>query len=210
MAYFPIFIDITNQPVLVVGGGETALQRVKMLMDFDADIMIVAREICPEIIKLALANGNVAAESREFETADLADKKLVFIATDDKELNHRISKLCGEAGIYVNVADDKSDSSFIQPAYVREQNLVAAFSSSGNGLEITQYLKAKEKEILTPFLGELNELLGRWSKPIEELFPSEDSRKDAFSQLMDYALCAETVPTDSEVEELLASISMSL
>lgn len=210
MAYFPMFIDLTDANCLVVGGGEVALRKVNVLLDFGAKVHVIAKEISMEIAALSEETDHLLLEQREFTPFDLQDRALVVVATNDNDLNSKISKMCGEGNIPVNVVDDQEKCSFIFPSYIKEQNLVGAFSSGGNSPALTQYLRNKEKEVLTPRLGELNEMLGRWRQPIKDLFPLESSRKSAFEQLIDYALCYDGIPTDEEVEELLGSIALTL
>lgn len=210
MAYFPMFIDLTEANCLVIGGGEVAYRKVKVLLDFGARVHLIAREVSMDLAALSEETDHLLLEQREFTPFDLQERALVVVATDDCELNSQVSNMCKEGGIPVNVVDDKDKCSFIFPSYIKEQNLVGAFSSGGNSPALTQYLKNKEKEILTPKLGELNEMLGRWREPITDLFPLESSRKSAFEQLIDYALCYDGIPSDEEVEELLGAISMTL
>jgi len=210
MAYFPMFVDLTDANCLVVGGGSVALRKVNVLLDFGAKVHVIAKEISMDLAALSEETDHLLLEQREFTPFDLQDRKLVIVATSDNELNGQIYMMCSEGGIPVNVVDDQKKCSFIFPSYIKEQNLVGAFSSGGNSPALTQYLKNKEKEILTPRLGELNEVLGRWRQPIKELFPLESSRKSAFEQLIDYALCYDGIPTDEEIEELLGAISMTL
>jgi len=210
MAYFPMFVDLTDSNCLVVGGGSVALRKVNVLLDFGAKVHVIAREISMELAALSEETDHLLLEQREFEIYDLQDRKLVVAATSDNELNQQISSICKEGNIPVNVVDCQELCTFIFPSYLKEQNLVGAFSSSGNSPALTQFLRNKEKEVLTPKLGELNEMLGRWRKPIFELFPMESARKSAFEQLIDYALCYDGIPTDEEVEELLGAISMTL
>ena len=210
MAYFPMFVDLTDANCLVVGGGSVALRKVNVLLDFGAKVHVIAKEISMDLAALSEETDHLLLEKREFTPFDLQDRKLVIVATSDNELNRQIYMMCSEGGIPVNVVDDQEKCSFIFPSYIKEQNLVGAFSSGGNSPALTQYLKNKEKEILTPRLGELNEVLGRWRQPIKELFPLESSRKSAFEQLIDYVLCYDGIPTDEEIEELLGAISMTL
>ena len=170
MAYFPMFVDLTDSNCLVVGGGSVALRKVNVLLDFGARVHVIAREISMELAALSEETDHLLLEQREFEIYDLQDRRLVVAATSDNELNQQISSICKEGNIPVNVVDCPELCTFIFPSYLKEKNLVGAFSSSGNSPALTQFLRNKEKEVLTPKLGELNEMLGRWREPIFELF----------------------------------------
>lgn len=217
MAYFPMFVDLTDKTCLVVGGGEVAYRKVKTLLDFDAKVTVVAESVCPRLAGLA-GVWNVTSENkmltacgqdaekadaleqkiticvRPFQKEDCDDRLLVVAATDDKELNHNIAEYCKAAGIMVNAVDQKDDCSFIFSSYVREQNLVAAFSSGGKSPVLTQYLKKKETDILTPFLGTLNEYMGDIRADIISKYDSEEERKRAFCDIVYSAIENQKLP----------------
>lgn len=217
MAYFPMFVDLTDKTCLVVGGGEVAYRKVKTLLDFDAKVTVVAESVCPRLAGLAGArivtseNKMLSACGQDAEKADDLEQKiticvrpfqkedcdgrlLVVAATDDKELNHNIAEYCKAAGIMVNAVDQKDDCSFIFSSYVREQNLVAAFSSGGKSPVLTQYLKKKETDILTPFLGTLNEYMGDIRADIISKYASEEERKRAFCDIVYSAIENQKLP----------------
>lgn len=195
MAYFPMFVDLTNQPCLVVGGGQVAYRKVMTLLDFDAKVIVVAKDICENISRMIEEKEyDIEVVRRAFEESDCDGKKLVIAATDDKQLNHDISQCCKARGIMVNAVDQKEDCSFIFPSYVKEQELVAAFSSSGNSPVLTQYLKAKEKDILTPFLGELCEYMGSIREDIIHNYATEAQRRAVFKDIVDTAIKTGKLP----------------
>lgn len=217
MAYFPMFVDLTDKTCMVVGGGEVAYRKVKTLLDFDAKVTVVAESVCPRLAGLAGAR-NVTSENkmltacgqdaekadaleqkiticvRPFQKEDCNGRLLVVAATDDKELNHNIAEYCKAAGIMVNAVDQKDDCSFIFSSYVREQNLVAAFSSGGKSPVLTQYLKKKETDILTSFLGTLNEYMGDIRADIISKYDSEEERKRAFCDIVYSAIENQKLP----------------
>ena len=176
MAYFPMFVNLKDQPCLVVGGGMVAYRKVKVLLDFEARVVVVGENICDKLQKKC------------FEDADCDNMFMVIAATDDKELNHHIAGICNSKGIMVNAVDQKEDCSFIFSSYIKEKNLIAAFSSGGNSPVLAQYLKSQEKEILTPFLGELNEYMGKIRKRVIEKYDTEDKRKEIFKEIVNIAI----------------------
>ena len=94
----------------------------------------------------------------------------------------------------VNAVDQEADCSFIFPSYIKEKNLVAAFSSGGNSPVLTQYLKGKEKEILTPFLGELNEYMGQIREKVLAEYHTEAERKRVFKEILCAAIDNGRIP----------------
>ena len=94
----------------------------------------------------------------------------------------------------VNAVDQKDDCSFIFSSYIREQNLVAAFSSGGKSPVLTQYLKKREADILTPFLGTMNEYMGDIRADIISKYDSEEERKRAFCDIVYSAIENQKLP----------------
>lgn len=199
MAYFPMFVDMTERECLIVGGGNVAYRKVMVMLDFGAKVTVVAEDICDELRKLTIddtANkeNRITFIKRKFEQKDCDGMEMVIAATDDNALNHEIAEYCKAKGIMVNAVDQKADCSFIFPSYIKEKNLVAAFSSGGNSPVLTQYLKGKEKEILTPFLGELNEYMGQIREKVIAEYHTEAERKRVFKEILCAAIDNGRIP----------------
>lgn len=188
MAYFPMFVNLKDQPCLVVGGGMVAYRKVKVLLDFEARVVVVGENICDKINEIVKKSNQLELQKKCFEDADCDNMFMVIAATDDKELNHHIAGICNSKGIMVNAVDQKEDCSFIFSSYIKEKNLIAAFSSGGNSPVMAQYLKSQEKEILTPFLGELNEYMGKIRKRVIEKYDAEEKRKEIFKEIVNTAI----------------------
>lgn len=209
MAYFPMFVDMTERECLIVGGGNVAYRKVIVMLDFGAKVTVVAEDICDELRKLTIDDiasedktGSYTANKenritfikRRFEPKDCDGMEMVIAATDDNALNHEIAEYCKANGIMVNAVDQKADCSFIFPSYIKEKNLVAAFSSGGNSPVLTQYLKGKEQEILTPFLGELNEYMGQIREKVIAQYDTQAERKRVFKEILCAAIDNGRIP----------------
>lgn len=196
MPYFPMYVNIENKPCLIVGGGKIACRKAEVLLDFGADVTVAAKSFCDEIKKLKI---NMISGEFDFSLCD--GKMLVVCATDDKNFNHGVFEYCKQKNIPVNVVDDAENSSFIFSSYVKQQNLVASFSSSGNSPMLTQILK--QNSALTPFLGELNELLGKCRKELNKKPLSESEKKAVYKAIYDSAVKENKIPTIEKVEEII-------
>lgn len=182
MAYFPMFIEIENKNCLVVGGGAVALRKVLVLLDFGAKVHVVAPQILPEIC--ALEGQGLRLSPRPFCEEDLKGCLLAVTATDDTDMNHRVAECAKKAGIAVNAVDQKEDCSFIFPSYVRQQNLVGAFSSGGSSPVLAQYLKKEMAGILNPELGNANEYLGSIRERVKDEVATEAARKKVYQEVL--------------------------
>jgi siroheme synthase-like protein len=159
LPYFPLFIDLTGSPCVLIGGGHVAERRAKTLLEFGARTRVIAPEASAAILALA-RDGLISLEKREYAgSEDIGGAVLVITATNDRELNRRIARDAGEAGIPVNTADDPESCSFFFPALVRRGELVAGISTSGSCPGLAARLR-KELEEMWP---------DDWGKALEAL-----------------------------------------
>lgn len=177
-----MFIEIENKNCLVVGGGTVALRKVQVLLDFGAKVHVVAPKILPEICAMEVQG--VSLYPRAFCEEDLNGCVLAVAATDDAALNHQVAECAKNRHIPVNAVDQKEDCSFIFPSYVRQKNVVGAFSSGGNSPVLTQYLKNEMRKVLTPELGNANEYLGSIREQVKAAVDTEASRKVVYRKVL--------------------------
>ena len=112
--FFPVMVDLSAIEVLVVGGGRIAYRKVKKLLDFGGRVKVIAPEFCKDLYSLAKYlnyEERLIMISRPFEVTDLEGQDLVYLATDDKDLNSQIGDICKSKKILVNRLDDHRDSS---------------------------------------------------------------------------------------------------
>jgi len=148
--FFPVFIDLSEKHVLVVGAGRIATRRLSTLADFAGKITVVAPDIHPDIIKLAKER-NIEILQRTYRTSDLEEADIVIVATTNVPLNVEIAEVCKERGIPVNTSHDKSLCDFYFPGLVKKDNIVIGVTSSG-----TDHAKARAvTEKLRVFLNEM-------------------------------------------------------
>ncbi len=129
--YFPFFLDISNKKFLVVGGGKVAERKIRSLLRFNAKVKVVSPKIGRNL-KVMAEKGLICLESKEYETSDLKGIDFVISATNDGNLNRKISEDAEKKGIIANVVDDPSLCSFVMPSIVKKGPIVVAISTSGN------------------------------------------------------------------------------
>ena len=202
MPFFPMYVDITDKRCLVVGGGSIAFHKILVLLDFGANVTVVADMVCDQIE--AMADGfRVEIIRRKYTEDDCLGMHLVVAATDDKEANHNIAQFCKENRIPVNAVDQIDDCSFIFPSYIKEDDLVASFSSGGNSPMLTQYLKEKEKAILTPQLAKCNAILGKYRQYVKEQMPDIKKQRAVYKMIFDELIENECDITEKRVQEII-------
>ena len=144
---YPVFMDLHNVPVLLVGGGPVASRKGEGLAAAGACLVVVAPEITGALVALA-----AEIRQRSYESSDIAGHQLVITATSDPAVNAQVAADCRTAGIWVNSADDPSNCSFILPAITRAGEVTIAVSTNGSSPGFAGYLRNR----CTALLDELN------------------------------------------------------
>ncbi len=143
MRHYPIFLDLKDRPVLVVGAGKVALRKTRGLVEAGARITVVAPEWEAEFETLP-----VRLAPRRFRASDLAGAMLVFAATDDRLTNHRIAIAAKGKGVFANIADSAAECDFLVPARVERAGVQVAVSTGGENPRLSAELRKKLDEIL--------------------------------------------------------------
>ena len=147
MPYYPVFLDITNRPTLVIGGGRVAEGKVHGLLAAEAELTLIAPELTPELQALAIA-GRLRYVPRAYQDGDLEGYTICFVATDDGAVNAAVAAEGRRRGVWVNAADDPKNCDFILPSVVRQGEVVVAASTGGASPALARRLR----EELTAFL----------------------------------------------------------
>lgn len=142
---YPVVLDLTDVPVLVVGGGPVALSKARGLADAGAALTVVAPVVHPDFDDI-----EALYHLREYEASDLDGIQLVVTATSDPEVNAEVSAAARAAGVFVNSADDPANCTFILPAVARRGRLIAAVSTGGGSPALAQHLRDRiARDVLT-------------------------------------------------------------
>lgn len=128
--HFPLFIDISQKNILVVGGGAVADRRVHTLLSFAGQLTVVAPE-CTDALRNLANTGRIRLTPRAFRPEDLIGRDIVLAATDDSALNRTIAALCRKQNIPVNASSDQSLCDFQFPSIVTNGDVVIGINASG-------------------------------------------------------------------------------
>ena len=180
---YVIELDLRGRPVLVVGGGSVAERKVDRLVEAGARITIVSPELTPSLAG-KVAEGVVSHEPRRFFPEDIDGQWLVFAATNDLEINHRIASLCDAQGIPVNVVNAPERCTFNVPAQLRRGHLTVSISTGGRSPALARYVRQLlEREIGEEF-GELLDLLADLRPQMQERFPDVTERRRRWRRMV--------------------------
>lgn len=183
MDYLPIFCRLDNKPVLLVGGGEVAERKARLLLDAGARLTVVSPVLDPELAALA-ASGTIDWLAAEFELAHLTSKWLVVAATDRREVNALVYQSANQAGIFANVVDDPKRSSFIMPSIIDRSPLMVAISSGGKAPVLARLLREKLEALLPQHLGAIAAFAGGLRDRVKARFASMGERRQFWERLL--------------------------
>jgi siroheme synthase-like protein len=135
-------LKLTGRRCLVVGGGDIGLEKVEGLLACDATVVLVAPDAIEPLQALA-AEGSIAWEQREYETADLEATFMAIACTNDTDVNIRVFDDAERRAMLVNIVDVPPLCNFILPAIVRTGPLAIAISTAGASPALAKRMKAE-------------------------------------------------------------------
>jgi uroporphyrin-III C-methyltransferase/precorrin-2 dehydrogenase/sirohydrochlorin ferrochelatase len=223
MDYLPLFTRMHAQPCLVVGGGEVALRKSKMLLRAHAHVSVLAPELHPEIMELAAA-GSIQIQQTEFSAA-LVEKKpvkqaaeqidqqvwrLVIAATDNPTINSEVAAACKRSGIFCNVVDDRNLSTAIMPAIIDRSPLIIAVSSGGESPVLATRIRQQLERLFPPAIADLTRFAGEWRESVKQRFTNITQRRHFWQEVLDgtighRVLAGETEQAHKEMTAALAT-----
>ena len=184
MKYFPAFLNIKDQPCLVVGAGNIAARKIELLLKADAAVKVVARKYSPAVLELQSEAG-IQCETREFQDTDLDKVNLVIAATDDNELNTRISTLARQKCIPVNVVDKKDLCTFITPSMIDRDPVQIAISTGGASPVLARSIRTKLESSIPSSYGELASLIDKQRENVKNVFPNVEERRRFWESILE-------------------------
>ncbi len=181
--YYPIFLDVEDHEVVIVGGGAVCTRKAETMMRYGANVTVVAPEVTEEIARWAEA-GKINLRRKEYEDRDLDGASIVIASTDDECVNGRVARDCRRRKIPVNVVDVTHLCEFIVPAIVDKGSVQLAVSTGGKSPALARTLKEDLQKLVGPEYSELNDLLGSLRPSAKKVLPTDVDRKRFFDGIL--------------------------
>lgn len=175
MDYLPLFSHLANKSVLLVGGGQVAERKARLLLDAGACVTLVSPALCPELQPLA-DNQNLRWIKEPFAPGHMDEMWLVIAATNRREVNRQVFEEATRRRLFCNVVDDPELSSFVMPSIVDRSPLLVAISSAGQAPVLARLLREQLEALLPHHLGKLAEFAGRWRERVKARLPASARR----------------------------------
>ena len=180
MKHFPIFLAVENRRILLSGGGDAALAKLRLLLKTEARIEVFAETPAPEITAWA-ADGRLSLRLRPLAPCDLPGAVLVYAADEDAATDAGIKRLAEAAGVLVNVVDNLEDSAFITPAIVDRDPVTVAIGTEGAAPVLARAIKRDLEDRLPVTLGTLA-CIGKAFRGAVEALPFGRKRRDFWAE----------------------------
>lgn len=135
--YFPMFVDLSQKKITIIGAGNIARRRVSTLVMFTQNLLVVAPEIDKDI-ELMSKQYKFMISVKEYEIKDILESYIVIAATNNLSLNNIIYRDCKDLGILVNVCSDKTKCDFYFPAIVQKDDVTIGITSGGQNHKLVR------------------------------------------------------------------------
>ena len=181
--YYPIFLDIEDRPVVIIGGGNVCARKAETMMNYGARVTIVSPEFTEEIEQWG-RDGVLQLRRKTYEDADLEGANIVIASTDDQSVNEQIAADCRRRRIPVNVVDVTPLCEFIVPAIIDKGSVTLAVSTGGKSPALARTLKEDLQRMIGPEYAEVNDALGTLRESAKRVLPTDVDRKRFFDGII--------------------------
>ena len=180
MKHFPIFLAVAGRRIVISGGGEAALAKLRLLLKTEAHLTVIARDPAPEIVDWARA-GKLALIRRAMEPGDALCAALFYAANDEDTEDARVAAIAHRDGALVNWVDNLEQSAFITPAIVDRDPVTVAIGTEGAAPVLARAIKADLEEKLPAATGILAQI-GKTFRTKVEALPMGSRRRAFWSE----------------------------
>ena len=185
MDYLPLFVRIAQRPCVLVGGGQVALRKARLMVRAGANLMVIAPAIEAELRELVEAHAGGLHE-RAFADADLdaLDIALVVAATDDQAVNAQVQRAARARRLWVNVVDSVLLSDAVFPSIIDRTPVLIALGSGGQSPVLLRLWRERLEALLPARLGELSALAGRFRTRVAQAMPHGNARRRFWERIL--------------------------
>ncbi|WP_370560598.1 siroheme synthase CysG [Edwardsiella tarda] len=192
MDYFPIFCQLAAKPCLLVGGGEVAERKARLLLEAGAVLTVNAERFTPQFEAWQQA-GRLTLVPGDFDPSLLTAQWLAIAATDDPHVNQQVLAQCEARHLFCNLVDAPAQSGFIMPSIIDRSPLMVAVSSGGSAPVLARLLREKLEALLPQHLGQLARLAGSLRQRVKSHFATLPQRRRFWEKLFAHDRLAQSL-----------------
>lgn len=184
MDFLPIFMNLQGRDCLLIGGGEVAARKARLLLEAGAVLTVIAPEIGSTLDSLK-QQGRLAHRAERFSESQLHGMTLVFAATDDRAVNEAVSRAASARGIPVNVVDQPALCTFVMPSIVDRSPVIVAVSTGGAAPVLARLLRARLETLIPNTYGRLANLVAEFRARVKQHFTHSIERRRFWESVLD-------------------------
>jgi uroporphyrin-III C-methyltransferase/precorrin-2 dehydrogenase/sirohydrochlorin ferrochelatase len=184
MDQLPVFFNLQNRPVAVLGGGTAAVRKAEVAVRAGARVTVFADALCAEFDESKLS-GQFSHLRKEPSAQDIEDCTLLFCASEDVEQNRRVRAIAQTVGVPCNVVDMPDLCDFTMPSVVDRSPVVIAISTAGTSPILGRMIKAKLETLLPAAYGQVAGFVGRYRKKVAKAVTDFRQRRHFWERLLE-------------------------
>ncbi len=196
MAKYPVFIDLEDKRIVIIGGGKVAAAKAERLRAFTSNILVIAKETeidYAEVIR------------RSYTKEDILRGDIIIAATGDPEMDNGIAEEAKKLGKAVNVASDPDKGTFYMPAVIRRGDVVIGVSTDGTSPAFARYLKEEIETQLPEYTEIISTEMTRLRDALKSRVTDQESRKKIYEKVL-LELLKEEELTEEKAEKIIKEI----
>ncbi|EPT7002937.1 siroheme synthase CysG [Cronobacter malonaticus] len=197
MDHLPIFCQLRHRACLLVGGGDVAERKARLLLEAGAALTVNALAFAPQFEAWA-EQGMLRLVQGEFNASLLDDCWLAIAATDDDAVNNQVSEAAEARRIFCNVVDAPKQASFIMPSIIDRSPLMVAVSSGGTSPVLARLLREKLEALLPQHLGKVAGYAGQLRRRVKQTFTAMSERRRFWEKFFVNDRLAQSLANDDE------------
>jgi siroheme synthase-like protein len=174
MSYYPIFLNLSGQRCVVIGGGVVAERKIAGLLDAAASVTVVSPTLTADLARIAKEK-KIRHFMRDYRRGDLSGYRLAFVATDDRQVNRAVYEEAQEAEVFVNAADDPAHCDFFLPSVLRRGELQVAVATGGASPALSRAIREELEQYFTEDYSILSEIVAELRRELREKTVSPDA-----------------------------------
>lgn len=194
MNLFPVFQDIDNKNILVVGGGNIAKAKISRLLQFTSRITVIAEASDIDYVPVRI---------KSFSEEDLDGMDLVVLAMGKPEKEIEIAKKCIEKGILVNSASAPNAGNFYMPGLIKKGNLSIGISTGGYSPAYSRYLREEIERLIPEKIDEILLRLGVIRSELKEEIQEQSRRSKILREIMRLLIEKNNNVDDDEIRKIV-------
>lgn len=197
--YFPIFLEVKNKNCLIIGNGETAVEKANILKSFGAKPIILTEKIDDHLKKCS----DIEIREKSFEPQDLKDCLLVIITDRNHPSAAEIAKICTKQGIFITIIDDFTKGNFIFPYIFQNGCITTAVSSGGKNPALAMSTKNMFETYTPEYYQVLSDSIEKYNSYLKNKVQDSKIRKKIYNELFNIGKSNHGIITEEHIQDLI-------